>query len=172
MPAPGDDPVSLRDAPAPFAAGPATIVPGSGLAPPGRADGAREAVDCRAGLVCGAALLARSPPRADPLLLGLWSSNDAARAGPSASRTGARSDRQQGAQQSSWPRPAPDHQPQGPTAPGSALGSASSGGFQGGAVLGLIAALLTLSPLWGWRLVTPLERRLRLLLVSSLERPG
>ncbi len=136
----------------------------------------RRAFDCRVIVVCGLAPLTRAPSDSERVLFGRCPPREATKAGQPGARSGEGSGRPNGAQRPSSPRPpAPDHQPQGPSAPGSLLGFSSSGGsgFHSGAVLGLTEALLSLTPPEGRRLATPLERRRRaLLLVFSLERPG
>jgi hypothetical protein len=153
------------------------LVPTFGLAPETGAVGViRRAFDCRVIVVCGLAPLARAPSDSERVLLGRCPPQEATKAGQPAARSGEGSGRPNGAQRPRSPRPpAPDHQPEGPSAPGSLLGFSSSegSGFHSGAVLGLTGALLSLTPPQGRRLVTPLERRRRaLLLVFSLERPG
>jgi hypothetical protein len=153
------------------------LVPTFRLAPETGAVGLiRRAFDCRVIVVCGLAPLTRAPSDSERVLFGRCPPQEPTKAGQPGARSGEGSGRPNGAQRPSSPRPpAPDHQPQGPSAPGSLLGFSSSGGsgFHSGAVLGLTGALLSLTPPEGRRLVTPLERRRRaLLLVFSLERPG
>jgi hypothetical protein len=166
------DPVPSRGSFTPAVGGEGTLVAASRHhAPQARAVG-RRVVECRtAG--CGLPDPAGAAPGSKRLLFGPWSPLEAARDGRPAARTEGGRGPPQHAQPPTSPRlPAPN-QPQGPTAPTSALWSGSSGGFQGGAVLGLIAALLSLMPRWTRRLVTPFERRRpALLLALSLERPG
>jgi hypothetical protein len=127
-------------------------------------------LDCGTAVACRLGLDAGTPPRPQRILFGPWAPFGS-RSPPTTTRE--RSVRSHGTRSLPPRLPAPDHLPQGPTAPGSSLGSGSSGGFQGGALLGLIAALLSLAPLWGSRVVAPLEgRRPAVHLASSLERPG
>jgi hypothetical protein len=134
----------------------------------------RSKVDCRMIVVCGLPPLARAPSDFERALFGQCSAHEAARPGLPGGRPGGSSGRPDGAQRPGSPRlPAPDPQPQGPTAPGSSSGSGGTGGFHSGADLGLSATLLSLAPLWGSCPVTPYERRRRaVLLVLLLERPG
>jgi hypothetical protein len=134
----------------------------------------RSKVDCRMIVVCGLAPLARPPSDFERVLFGQCSAHEAARPGLPGGRAGGSSGRPDGAQRPGSPRlPAPDPQPQGPTAPGSSSGSGGTGGFHSGADLGLNATLLSLAPLWGSCPVTPYERRRHaVLLALSLERPG
>jgi hypothetical protein len=151
------------------------VVPTSGLAPETGAVGViRRAVDCRVIVVCGLAPLARAPSDSERVLFPQCPAHEAKQAGQPGARTGGESGRTHGAQRPRSPGlPAPDDRPQVPTAPGSLLGSGSSEGFHSGAVLGLIAALLSLTPLGGRRLVRLVDRRRRALpLVFLLERPG
>ncbi len=152
------------------------VVPTSGLAPEIGAVGViRWGVDCRTIVVCGLAPLARAPSDSQRVLLGRCPpSLEGRQAEQPGGRTREESGRPYGGQGPRSPRlPAPDHQPQVPAPYGSSLGSGSSEGFHSGAVLGVIAALLSLTSLSGSRLVTLVERRWRALpLVFSLERPG
>jgi hypothetical protein len=60
-----------------------------------------------------------------------------------------------------------------PTTLGSSVAAGSSGGLYSGAVLGLLAAVLSLIPLAGGRLVKLVELRRRVPPVAfSLDRPG
>jgi hypothetical protein len=60
-----------------------------------------------------------------------------------------------------------------PATLGSSLGTGGSGGFHSGAILGVLAAVLSLIPLCGVRLVKLVELLPRALPVSfSLDRPG
>jgi hypothetical protein len=161
--------------PAPTGRNETTVVPTSRLAPKTGAVGVvRSAVDCRMIVVCGLAPLARAPSDFERVLFGHCPAHEAAQAGQPGARPGERSGRPDGAQRPRSPRlPAPDPQPQGPTAPGSSPGSGGTGGFHSGADLGLFSALLSLAPLWGTRLVMPFERRRPAQLFAfSLERPG
>ena len=172
------DPVAPASSPAPADRDEATIVPlvpTFGLAPETDAVGViRWAVDCRVIAVCDLVPLARAPSDSERVLFGQCPPHEATQAGQPGARPGGGSGRPHGAQRPESPRPpAPDHQPQGPPAPGALLGFSSSGGFHSGVVLGLIAALLGLTLLEGRHLVTPFERRLPALLLGfSLERPG
>ena len=146
-----------------------TVVPSFELVPKTGAVGVlRGPVDCRVIAVCGVVPLARALSDSELVLF------KAPPTGQTDARPGGGSGRPGGAQRPRSPRPpAPDHQPQGPPAPGALLGFSSSGGFHSGAVLGLIATLLSLTPIEGKRLVTLFERRRRaLFLIFSLERPG
>ena len=152
------------------------VVSTSGLAPKTGAIGVvRPAVDSGMIVSCGLAPLVRAPSDLVRILFGQSSAYETTQtaqrgAGPGGGRSG----RLDGAPRPGSPRlPLPDPQPQGPIAPGPSPGSGSSGGFHGGADLGLMAAPLSLVPLWGSRLITPFEgRQPSLLLAFSLERPG
>jgi len=121
------------------------------------------------------ASLARAPTDFERVLFGQCPTHDATPAEQQGTQPGGgRGGPSDDAQPPGSPRlPAPDPQPQGPTAPGSSLGSGGSGGFHSGNHLGLIATVLSLAPLWGTRLITPFERRRPAQLFAfSLERPG
>jgi hypothetical protein len=136
--------------------------------------GDRWKLDCRISVVCGRAVLAGAPFDADRAYFAHYLPYDA----PPATAPNARSEggtgRPGGGQPPGSPRlPGPDHQPQGPSVPGIQMTFSSSADFQSGAVLGLIAVLLGLTPFVGMRPVALLERRRRrLLLAFLLERPG
>jgi hypothetical protein len=130
--------------------------------------------DCRFSVLCGAALLARSPFESAQALFNSSSLSDASSTQPG-TRSGGDRDRTEGAQtpKAPIPPPAPNHQPDGPTAPGAFFGFSSSGGFHNGGLLALMAVLLGFTFLQSTRRVTPPEQRVHgPLLVLSLERPG
>ncbi len=130
--------------------------------------------DCRFSVLCGAALLARSPFESAQALFNSWPLREASST-QRGSRSGGDRDRTEGAQppRVPIPPPAPNHQPDGPTAPGAFFGFGSSGGFHNGGLLALMAVLLGFTFLQSTRRVTPPEQRVHgPLLVLSLERPG
>ena len=130
--------------------------------------------DCRFSVLCGAALLARSPFDSAQALFNSWPLREASST-QRGSRSGGDRDRTEGAQppRVPIPPPAPNHQPDGPTAPGAFFGFGSSGGFHNGGLLALMAVLLGFTFLQSTRRVTPPEQRVHgPLLVLSLERPG
>ena len=130
--------------------------------------------DCRFSVLCGGALLARSPFESAQALFNSWPLREASST-QRGSRSGGDRDRTVGAQppRVPIPPPAPNHQPDGPTAPGAFFGFGSSGGFHNGGLLALMAVLLGFTFLQSTRRVTPPEQRVHgPLLVLSLERPG
>jgi hypothetical protein len=87
---------------------------------------------------------------------------------PTEARGGARTQRSEAPR-----RRAPDQRFPVPTMPGTSVGAGASEGFHGGAVLGLISAVLGLLALAGIRAVAHLERRPPTpALITLLERPG
>ena len=153
-----------------------TVVPTSGrAAETGAIVVIRCGVDRRVIVVCGLAPLTRAPSDSERVLLGPCNTQlEATQAGQPDARTGEGSGRPHAAPRLTSPRlPAPDNEPQVPTTLGSSLGSGSAGGFHGGAVLGVLAAGLSLIPLGGERLVKLVELRRRALPVAFLlDRPG
>jgi hypothetical protein len=155
-----------------------TIVPfptSAGSKPKLRAVGAGSWLDdCRLGGLCGVASFPRSPFESAQALFNSWPLRGASPTQPGA-RSGGDRDRTEGAQppRAPIPPPAPNHQPDGPTAPGAFFGFSSSGGFHNGGLLALMAVLLGFTFLQSTRRVTPPEQRVHgPLLVLSLERPG
>jgi hypothetical protein len=136
-------------------------------------------VDCGLTVVCGLAPLARTPSDFEWGLVSqcprcLGDIKTPPQAGQLTARTSGDSDLRHGGKRPGSSRlPAPGHQLPVPIPYGSAPGSGSFEGSHGGAVLGVVAALPSLTPLNGSRLFTLVERRWRALrLLLSLERPG
>jgi SAM-dependent methyltransferase len=124
-------------------------------------------VDCRVNTVCaetpGSLVLASCPAKAATV-----------QAEPPAARTNGAQSRSDGTRGPKSPRlPIPDREPQMPSAPGASSGSGSSGGPDGGSSLGVTAAMLSLTPWGGTRLITRIEQCPRALpLAFLLDRPG
>jgi hypothetical protein len=154
-----------------------TVVPMSGPAPKtGAIVVVRCGVDRWVIVVCGLAPLTRVPSDFERVLLGLCHTQlEATQVGQPYARTGEGGGRPHAAPRLTSPRlPAPDNAPpRMPTTLDSSLGSGSVGGVDSGAVLGVLAAVLSLIPLGGERLVKLVELRRRALpLAFLLDRPG
>jgi hypothetical protein len=142
----------------------------------GAAHAIRWMSECRVGGLCTMSplLLAAAAYGSAAALVDPWSIREASPTQPG-SRSGGDSStsRQGGAQQPPPIPPAPNHQPQGPGAPGALVGFSSSAGSHGGGLFGFVAILLGFALVQSTRLITPPKQRRRgLFLVLSLERPG
>jgi hypothetical protein len=132
-------------------------------------------VDCRFTALCGPTALARAPSDAEIAFFAQCPPRQSPTAREKSSHSAAAAGPHKGGPPPALPRlPGPDHQPQGPSFLGAlAAVFSASGEFHGGALLGLIAILLVLTPFEGKRPVALIERRRRpLLLAFLLERPG
>ena len=130
--------------------------------------------DCRFGVLCGAALLARSPFESAQALFNSWPLREA-----SSTQRGSRSggdrdpDRRRAAPTSSHSTTRAESSARRTDCSGAFFGFGSSGGFHNGGLLALMAVLLGFTFLQSTRRVTPPEQRVHgPLLVLSLERPG
>jgi hypothetical protein len=132
-------------------------------------------IDCRFTALCGPAALARAPSEAEIAFFTQCPPRQSPATRETSSHSAAAAGRHKGGPPPALPRlPGPDHQPQGPSFLGAlAAVFSASGDFHGGALLGLIAILLVLTPFEGKRALALVERRRRpLLLAFLLERPG
>jgi hypothetical protein len=132
-------------------------------------------VDCRVSALCGPAALARAPSEAEVAFFAQCPPRQSPTGRETDTHSAAAAGPRKGGPPPALPRlPGPDHQPQGPSFLGAlAAVFSASGDFHGGALLGLIAILLVLTPFEGKRAVALVERRRRpLLLAFLLERPG